>query len=118
MDLLLVLMLAILLLYVLAFNSSVSSNDRIPTNGLVLFHAPWCGHCKNLMPKWRSVKQKISRDGLPLQVIEINADRSHELVAAAKVRAFPTIILYENGVPTVYDGDRSISSIYSFARHL
>lgn len=109
---------ALLIIFLYRFNYFGTGSSQIkalPKDGLVLFHAPWCGHCHRLMPKWRAVKEMIYHDGRPLQVLEVNADESRSIVLDAGVNSFPTIILYENGVPTVYEGDRSIESIYAFA---
>lgn len=29
---------------------------------VTLFHADWCGHCKNFRPEWQSLKDKISKE--------------------------------------------------------
>jgi protein disulfide-isomerase A6 len=69
------LLLSIVLLYnrlVLCFYSSSDGvveltannfNDRVVKSDnvwLIEFYAPWCGHCKNLVPEWKKLSKALS----------------------------------------------------------
>lgn len=42
------------------FDSIVNDDSK---DVLIEFYAPWCGHCKNLEPKYKELGEKV-RDGL------------------------------------------------------
>uniref|UniRef100_A0A8C0H3T5 protein disulfide-isomerase n=1 Tax=Chelonoidis abingdonii TaxID=106734 RepID=A0A8C0H3T5_CHEAB len=40
---------------------------------LVVFYAPWCGHCKKLEPVWNEVAIEIRNSGSPVKVGKMDA---------------------------------------------
>jgi len=73
---------------------------------LVEFYAPWCGHCKNLAPKYEELAKEFS----PHSSIVISKVDATENDTPAEIKGFPTILLYpSNGKsnPLTYKGERS-----------
>jgi len=94
------------------FAGESSSPDDTKVNNItddcvLIFYAPWCGHCKKSMNDFKNASSKS--DG---KVILINSDNEPELVKKYNVRGFPTI-MKANGES--YTGGRDSSSILKFA---
>lgn len=84
---------------------------------LVMFFAPWCGHCKRLEPTWDEFTRNF--DGYNgVQILKVNGDESPDLAQLHNVRGFPTIKFCPRGVRNpegfVYEGERSMNSIAEF----
>jgi len=81
---------------------------------LVEFYAPWCGHCKNLVPEWK--KAATALKGI-VNVAAVDADQHKSLGGQYEVRGFPTIKIFgENkGKPEDYQGGRTADAIVEYA---
>ena len=95
--------------------------DDIKRDILMIFHAPWCGHCRKLMPTLRELGLKLGHAGRSLKVAKLDATLNE--VPNVAVSGYPTIILYKavnervpiqdrDSVP--YNGDRSIENFIEF----
>ena len=87
-----------------------TSNEKAT---IVLFYAPWCPHCKDIMPMWDSIAKK-HKDDTNVNVKKVNCEDQPEQAEKNEVAAFPTIILFKNGQPIKYTGDRDEESIENF----
>lgn len=88
-----------------------SANDGKRT--IVLYYAPWCGHCKNLKPKWEKVAEKYKNDGT-VTFKKVNCDDNPEEAQKMGIEGYPTIILFSSGKKHVYDGDHTEEGIEGF----
>lgn len=61
---------------------------------LVEFYAPWCPHCRRMMPIVVQVKELL--DGQAV-VTQFNIDDSRNEAEAAEVESVPTFIVYRDG---------------------
>ncbi|KAL4447472.1 hypothetical protein ABPG75_004691 [Micractinium tetrahymenae] len=75
---------------------------------LIEFYAPWCGHCRQLAPKWRKVAEALH--GVA-KVAAVNCEQQQVLCQQSGIRGYPTIKAFSGGRLHEYQGDRS-------ARHL
>jgi protein disulfide-isomerase-like protein len=80
---------------------------------VTLYYAPWCGHCKNLMPEWVKVEHALKAHP-HVRVNKINSEENPHLAHREGVKGYPTIILQTEGKKTQYKGDRTANDIISF----
>merc|ERR1711910_304276 len=80
---------------------------------LVEFYAPWCGHCKQLVPIWDELGEKFKDH--PTVVIAKMDSTANEL-EEVKVQGFPTIKLFKKGTNEIvdYNGDRTEEGFSKF----
>ena len=82
---------------------------------VVLVHAPWCGHCRNMMPAF---VQAASKE-FGVQWIRADGNVAPTIVNRSDLRGFPTIYgVTASGVITQHNGPRDDSSLVKFAKSL
>ena len=79
-------------------------------------YAPWCGHCKHLLPVWEelAVKHKDSNDKLVIAKIDGTAN---DVPSDFEFSGFPTIFWVKAGKgakPVTYNGDRTVEAFEKF----
>jgi len=81
---------------------------------LVMFFAPWCGHCKQLVPEYKKVAIKLRNSGV--HVAAVNCDQAPSVARQLGVQGYPTIKFMFDGRATDYSGPRSAIALASFAQ--
>ncbi|XP_066539001.1 protein disulfide isomerase family A, member 7 [Hoplias malabaricus] len=84
---------------------------------LVEFYAPWCGHCKNLEPKYTELGEKLFRD--PNIVIAKMDATVNDVPPGYDVQGFPTIYLAPAGQkdqPRRYEGGREVNDFINYLK--
>ena len=83
---------------------------------MVLFYAPWCGHCKTIKPEYEQLREKYMKNPNK-KVAMINCDDHKDFASKAGIQGFPTLRYYKNPKDdkyVEYNGERTGSAIENF----
>ena len=80
---------------------------------LVEFYAPWCGHCKQLVPTWDKLGEKFADNE---EIVVAKMDSTANELEDIKIQGFPTIKLFRKGDNKVidYNGERTLEGFTKF----
>jgi len=79
---------------------------------VVMFYAPWCGHCKAFKPEYERIATALKEKEIPCG--RIDGDAEGEISNEVGIEGFPTIMVYVDGKPVKYDGPRSKDGVIAF----
>ncbi|KAI3420310.1 hypothetical protein GPALN_003621 [Globodera pallida] len=80
----------------------------------VVFYAPWCAHCKKLMPAWEHMAHALADKNSAVRVGKLDCTRFSSVSSALHVKGYPTIIFFRNGVQLHYEGERRKEEMVKF----
>ena len=85
---------------------------------MLVFYAPWCGHCKQLIPKYEEAAKKLKAKNPKIVLAKMDATENE--VESVSIRGFPTIKFYpgnkKDKAPLDYDGNRTTEDIIKFIK--
>ena len=96
-----------------SFQKEVIDNDK---DVMLVFYAPWCGHCKQLLPKYEEVAKKLKAKNPKIVLAKMDATENE--VESVHITGFPTIKFYpgnkKSSPPMDYNGERTTDAIIKF----
>lgn len=100
-------------------NMANMDKEVLSEPSLVMFHAPWCGHCKRALPEFKKAMNNLKNSsGKKVKGIAINADEETELAQKHGVKGYPTIKYYPKGLdggnPIDHTGERTVAGFKEF----
>ncbi|KAF8564118.1 hypothetical protein P879_11900 [Paragonimus westermani] len=81
----------------------------------VIFHAPWCGHCKHLMPKFETAAEKL-KDEPDILFAAVDAT-ANDVPEPFLVHGYPTLYFVSKlskEAPKQYEGGREVDDLINF----
>jgi protein disulfide-isomerase A1 len=97
------------------FDAALASADLV----MVEFYAPWCGHCKELTPKYAEAAATLAKGDASIKMAKLDAtdEVNAELAQQFKIKGFPTLKVFrkaDTAAPVDYQGARTAEGLVAW----
>ena len=80
---------------------------------LILFYAPWCGHCKDFHPEFEKVSKATK--GL-FRIGAVNCEDERDIAQKYKIDGYPTVLFFGDDKTKTeeYEGNRKADKVIEY----
>ena len=64
-------------------------------SALVMFYAPWCGHCKRMKPEYVKAASSMKEKGVHGKLAAVDTTIHRALGQRFEIRGYPTILYFK-----------------------
>jgi len=91
------------------FDSTLEGHDL----ALVMFYAPWCGHCKKMKPEFQKAGKVLSANDPAVALAQVDCtEAGKDVCGRFEVKGYPTVKIFRNGeLSGDYNGPREAPGI-------
>merc|ERR1712038_328295 len=96
------------------FDATLEEHDT----ALVMFYAPWCGHCKRLKPEFEKAATALKANDPPVALAKVDCtEDGKDTCGRFQVSGYPTVKIFRNGeLSQDYNGPREANGIVKYMR--
>lgn len=96
-------------------DATESNFEELTSTGLAMvkFYAPWCRHCKNLVPHWGESAAQLQGHA---KFIKVDATVEQGLASNYDAQSHPTLKVFHDGIVSGYEVGRSTNDLVSFVK--
>ena len=95
------------------FDETVFNDENM---WLIAFYAPWCGHCKKLLPEWTAAATQLRGT---IKIAKVDCTTQQKLAQKYQIQGYPTIKVFAPGKGDKqveeYQGPRETAGIVQYA---
>ena len=88
-------------------NEIVSLHEKfLNKTYMLLFYAPWCGHCKHMVDQVSELGENLYDEGFVIGAV--NCENQKDIAKKYNIEGFPTIFMSVGNKTEPYNGERTV----------
>ncbi|VDK42292.1 unnamed protein product [Anisakis simplex] len=95
------------------FDAFMASHSSV----LVMFYAPWCGHCNKAKPEYMAAAEMLKKDKIDGVLAAVDATVHRKAAEKVGVEGFPTFAYYKKGKYSWKVNERTKDGFYKFMKN-